>query len=189
MYIAITMATTRNVQKSITDHNSNSWRCRDFTTRRKHLMGWQPILKQAGWATPWSHQDRPTDRRRHSRKSLVIRGSGCRNTPRNQLRLLFFVCNQILTAFAAWPVAAECGIVIRVDEPAPLPCLRPPAQTRKSSRCASLSRCPVCGCRCVFSQRLFGAFVLETLLFWSRAGLWKSAELAYAERISEQWGG
>lgn len=69
-----------------------------------------------------------------------------------------FVYNRILTAFAACPVAAECGIVIRVVEPAPLPCLRPPAQTRKSSRCASLSRCPVCGCRCVFSQRLFGVF-------------------------------
>lgn len=77
-------------------------------------------------------------------------------------RTKFFVCNQILTAFAAWPVAAECGIVIRVDEPAPLPCLRPPAQTRKSSRCAPLSRCPVCGCRCVFSQRLFGVFTWNT---------------------------
>lgn len=76
--------------------------------------------------------------------------------PTETWRTKFFLCNRILTAFAACPVAAECGIVIRVDEPAPLPCLRPPAQTRKSSRCASLSRCPVCGRRCVFSQRLFG---------------------------------
>lgn len=128
-------------------------------------MGWKPILKQAGWANPWSHQDRPTDRPRHSRKSPVIRGSGCRNTPRNQPRLeerSFLCVTRFWRLFSAWPVTAECGIVIRVDEPAPLPCLRPPAQTRKSSRCASLSRCPVCGCRCVFSQRLFGVFTWNT---------------------------
>lgn len=183
-----------------TDHNGDSCRCRDFTTRRERVIGRQPILKQAGWVAPWIHPDRPTDRgtggkvQRFTAQALGTHRYDCEERSCG----VFFVC-ACVSSFSRFSQAGRekpnVGEWLEL-KPAPLPCLRsPPSRSHKPGNRRGVllypaSCYPVCGCRCVF-LRVFFFFYPNSLASkpcWSvKVGptCLRGADL----HSGEQWGG